>query len=228
MKSRNAAHSKGWPAGYIIYFGAALVALTTTLASCRQLSKGQEFILLNSWRTDLLNGFFQVVTRLGEPQAFVLAGLICLWVCFRTSLLILLSGLTAMVASWALKVWFSAPRPYTFFKLANRLEEIGWVPGLKLASGNTSFPSGHTLAAFTLYTLLCMEVAPRRPLLAFFLFMAAGLTAFSRVYLVQHFVADVLFGSLVGMLLGVAFHSVGRRWGGLQSPVLNRHLRIGR
>lgn len=61
-----------------------------------------------------------------------------------------------------------------------------------------SFPSGHTSTAFTL-ALLLASIVKRNiwvyvfPLIAFFV-------GYSRVYLAQHFVTDVLAGVFVGIV----------------------------
>ena len=59
-----------------------------------------------------------------------------------------------------------------------------------------SFPSGHTACAFAIY--FCLSMMVKNNWLKFFFFFLALLTAFTRVYLSQHFFMDVYGGSLVG------------------------------
>ena len=64
-----------------------------------------------------------------------------------------------------------------------------------------SFPSGHTMAAFEFFTVLCMmPVKKRYKILAG---IVAFTMAFSRLYLQVHFPSDVLGGMLFGTLFGV-------------------------
>jgi membrane-associated phospholipid phosphatase len=59
-----------------------------------------------------------------------------------------------------------------------------------------SFPSGHTTTAFTLALLLAAIV--RKNFWVYFFPLIAFFVGYSRVYLAQHFVGDVLAGICVG------------------------------
>ena len=59
-----------------------------------------------------------------------------------------------------------------------------------------SFPSGHTTAAFAFFCALSI-LARKHPLLQSLFFLLAAGVAYSRMYLSQHFLADVLAGSLL-------------------------------
>jgi membrane-associated phospholipid phosphatase len=63
---------------------------------------------------------------------------------------------------------------------------------------NHSFPSGHTSTAFTM-ALLLAEVIKKRAW-SFILPVLAMLVGYSRVYLAQHFVTDVMAGMTIGMV----------------------------
>lgn len=84
---------------------------------------------------------------------------------------------------------------------------------LKLSAGGipvrapttSSFPSGHTLAAFCAATV--MREPGNRAGNAF-LFTAAGLVGISRLHLRDHHASDVVGGALIGTALGL----VGRRF----------------
>jgi len=68
----------------------------------------------------------------------------------------------------------------------------------------TSFPSGHTLAAFCAATVLSERDDPAGSAL---LFACAGLIGISRIHLRAHHTSDVLGGMVIGTALGV----LGRR-----------------
>ncbi len=65
---------------------------------------------------------------------------------------------------------------------------------------STSFPSGHSAAAFAFAT----GASARLPILAPVLFPLAGAVAYSRVHVGVHFPSDVLIGSAIGVASGVA------------------------
>lgn len=105
------------------------------------------------------------------------------------------SQVVTTVFIYALKHIFAVPRPSV---LLNRLGyTFHTVEGVSLHS-SLSFPSGHTAAAFALMfaiSILCKHNWQRVLCLAI-----AVLTGFSRIYLSQHFLEDVLAGSVVGIL----------------------------
>lgn len=67
----------------------------------------------------------------------------------------------------------------------------------------TSFPSGHATASFCGAVLLSEGTS-----WAWFVFPLAALIAFSRVYVRIHHVSDVLGGTVIGLLIGVAIRVV--------------------
>ena len=66
-----------------------------------------------------------------------------------------------------------------------------------LLRGNGSFPSGHTIAAFSVATVVARRY-PHHRWLPFVAYGLASVVAFSRVSLSAHFVSDVFFGGALG------------------------------
>ena len=91
------------------------------------------------------------------------------------------------------------------------MAEVIRVPGVELNSGQTSFPSGHTIGAFALYSVLAMIFAETRPRLGVFFALLGAAVALSRIFLVQHFLVDVLGGALLGLLVGELVGWLSRR-----------------
>ncbi len=63
--------------------------------------------------------------------------------------------------------------------------------------GNGSFPSGHTIAAFSLATVLARRY-PHQRWVRYASYGLAGVVAFSRLTLSAHFPSDVLLGGVLG------------------------------
>jgi membrane-associated phospholipid phosphatase len=77
------------------------------------------------------------------------------------------------------------------------------VPGVHLRRAMNSFPSGHTSAAFSLFICLAL-ITPRKwaPLWV----VSAWAVAYSRIYLSQHFLEDILLGSVIGLFSTIAIY----------------------
>ena len=67
-----------------------------------------------------------------------------------------------------------------------------------------SFPSGHTLGAFEVATVLTCH----NKRLGKYAFTIASLIGFSRLYLYVHFPTDVLVGAILGTVFGVISHII--------------------
>lgn len=162
-------------------------------------------------RSSFANVFFTYGTRLGEGIAFLTVILIGVMVRYRHALVVALSGLTVMGTSFLTKALFAHERPAAYLRRLDQLEQINLVEGVDLHFGATSFPSGHTMAAFTLFTLLALLI-PRKRLAAAGLFALAMIVAMSRIYLVQHFMKDVYAGSMIGVLLALMIFLMQQRY----------------
>jgi undecaprenyl-diphosphatase len=72
--------------------------------------------------------------------------------------------------------------------------------------GSTSFPSGHSAAAFAFTTGACQEL----PVLAPVLVPLAGAVAYSRVHTGVHYPSDVAAGAAIGICSGILARRVPR------------------
>ncbi len=164
---------------------------------------GNEILYFNPWRIEPLNALFRFLTHLGEAWAYAFFALLLLLVGrYRYALLIVVAGLTTLPVQWYLKDIIGTDRPLTYFEKLGRIEEVTRIPGVVLNSGQTSFPSGHTIGAFALYTVLAMIFAERRPRFGILFALLGASVGISRIFLFQHFLADVMFGALLGILVG--------------------------
>ncbi|MEZ4417066.1 MAG: phosphatase PAP2 family protein [Gemmatimonadota bacterium] len=113
------------------------------------------------------------------------------------------SILAASAASGLAKFAFGRARPYL-----PSSDDGALAPFRALADGGyTSFPSGHTTAAFAMASALSAELSDRWPRLApiapTVLYTAASLTGFARVYHDRHWLTDVVAGAMLGRWVGL-------------------------
>lgn len=160
----------------------------------------------NSPRADV---FFAYATYLGDGVFFVLVCVIVLIYNRRVGFLAFASFALSSLISLFLKtiVFSSSPRPLRFFE--HSINEYHIIKGLDIYSYN-SFPSGHTISAFALFSL--MAFIDKRKERGWFFFLLAALTGYSRVYLFQHFVEDTYVGSLIGTASSVLLYWVMYGW----------------
>jgi membrane-associated phospholipid phosphatase len=67
--------------------------------------------------------------------------------------------------------------------------------------GNGSFPSGHTIAAFSVATVVARRYGNHR-WIPYVAYGAAALVGFSRLSLSAHFLSDVFMGGALGYSIG--------------------------
>jgi membrane-associated phospholipid phosphatase len=183
---------------------------------------GEEILFWNDYREQPLNVFFKTVTRLGEVSAFLLAAFSLLFYRYRYALLLSLTGLAVVPTINGMKNVARVPRPISYFEQIDQRDNVVLVPGVRLNRGRTSFPSGHTAGAFALFTALSLMLrGPYKPLGLLFAVgaIAAGV---SRIFLVQHFLTDVLAGAMLGVVIALVMWPLNAVLG--RSEVLNRHL----
>ncbi len=139
--------------------------------------------------------FFMYCTMIGDPFTMILVTIGTLFIKYRYSLLIGLAYAYSQVIVQILKRIFNSPRPSKFFEGLNPIRTIQDYP---LYEWN-SFPSGHSTSAFALAVVLSYLLPYKRR--HWIIIPIAILTAFSRVYLSQHFFQDVFAGAVLGVVL---------------------------
>ena len=155
------------------------------------------FLWINQNWTPYVGQLARIPSFLGESAAMGILLLISLRMKVKASLLIALVWLSGAVHSWIFKLWLCKgwPRPYAYFSDKNIT--INLVDGVKIHHWN-SFPSGHTITAFSILLLLPLlfpKTQKRYLMLCWGLAFSCGL---SRIILAQHWPQDVLGGMLLG------------------------------
>jgi membrane-associated phospholipid phosphatase len=181
------------------YFTGLLIFLFAGLFYLLINGKAAAFISLNNYHPFFLNAFFINYTFIGDGIfALCLTAIILLYYKKRNQGLALLyaflfSGLVVQI----IKNLVDAPRPRLFFEAGQYLHFINDVS----LANNSSFPSGHTATAFAIATVMAMMMKNKsRQLL---ILIAAVLAGYSRIYLAQHFLLDVIIGASIGSASGM-------------------------
>jgi membrane-associated phospholipid phosphatase len=172
--------------------------------------KDESFLMINGHYSVQADYFFNYVTYLGDGMIWVPLFLYTL-LYKRDFFIAVLSALIicTLITHGCKRIIFpGAPRPLILLKDVAR--------AVPLMNGrdaySNSFPSGHTSTAFTFALLLAYLV--RRNFAMFVFPLIAFMVGYSRVYLAQHFVTDVLVGSVIGIFssyLAIAIYDYFRR-----------------
>jgi len=159
-------------------------------------TKGDAHLILNHYRSVFCDHFFSLTTYLGDGYAAVLTVIVLCFFKFRNALLVALCNISASLITQILKhtLFADQVRPKKYFEGIAELKLIPWVENYSY----NSFPSGHTTTAFA--TFFCFAIMAKNQFIKFLMFCFALLIGFSRVYLSQHFLSDVMAGSAVGVV----------------------------
>lgn len=158
------------------------------------LGKQEAHLWLNSWHRPYPDLFFKYITHLGHGAVPVILFHVLVLVRYSWALGLGVSSLMMGVVIQFLKrsVFAGDHRPAMYF-LDGGLPRI---EGVDLMMEH-SFPSGHAATAFCVFLMLAILVKQRWATYAFL--ALALLTAFSRVYISQHFIQDTIVGSWIGL-----------------------------
>lgn len=205
---------------FLVAFLLLLLNFFFVLATNKQ---GDALIIINGYRSEFWDQFFIIGTRFGEPEAYLIVFVVASAFRFRTGLFAIISGVAAGLSSALLKLIFGAARPMRWF--FDHYEEV-W-HSLNLFEEHmrswayTSFPSGHAASAFALFSFVSFNVRKGKFIVGLGCFLVAAQVAFSRMYLLYHFLRDVTAGALLGLIIGVLMYGLQYRFYP-DSKLLNR------
>jgi len=181
-------------------------------------SKEVIYYTVNSWHFAFGDVIFPLFTDMGDGLFVVALSLIALAYNYRVGFL-LASGfaLTSIVAQ-IMKRFIQAPRPIHFFKDTSHMYLVKGIPMLN----SLSFPSGHTISAFSAAVVLTY-ITPKKQWGLFYLLIAI-LIGYSRMYLSEHFFEDVVGGSAIGLFVTVFWVNWIDQKAFIQSPAWDKGL----
>ena len=138
---------------------------------------------------------------------------------FRSSIVLVASFLISGLFVQIFKHFFfyDLVRPVKFFENGYHLRLIEGVHNFSFHS----FPSGHSASAFAFF--LCIAMTDKRKFMHVLMLLCAILVAYSRVYLSQHFLSDIIAGSFLGILVTFYIKLLMDKF---QSNWLNLNIRI--
>jgi membrane-associated phospholipid phosphatase len=175
----------------------ALIILLFALYLIAIFGKEKSFLLINQFHTSFFDDFFSHITNLGD--GFIWLPLMVFTLIYqRKKWLIVVTNFTlSTIISVILKrlIFSNALRPAYLLKEGFNLH---FVEGVKIYTQN-SFPSGHTTTAFAV-AFTCILLIKKKSNFKYLIFTLAFLVGFSRVYLAEHFLIDVIAGSFLGIL----------------------------
>lgn len=177
------------------FFVPYLIILITCLVIKLTYTREAIYFAVNARHTEWGDFIFPYVTNLGEGYMVITLTIIMLFFSYRKTLLLITSFAITGILVQTVKHIVQAPRPVVYFE--KDLAGIHFVKGISLLHSN-SFPSGHTVSAFSAAVVLSYLVINKR--WGFVFLLVAIAVAFSRMYLSQHFFEDVTAGSMLSTI----------------------------
>lgn len=168
-----------------LIIGGALLSLFT---------KDDLFLSVNGAHNPVMDVIATGITYLGDGITFGLM-LLVLLILRKWKLFLMAAGILLMVTLivQGIKHAVNEPRPIVYFgEEPHVCHIVQWVK----VHGGLSFPSGHTSTAFAMFCFLSLVWGDKK--MGIWMFVFGILTAHSRLYLSQHFFADVYVGSIIG------------------------------
>ena len=199
-----------------IFLSLSLVLIVALGLALLYVPKGDLHLLLCDRHTPARDIFYRYYTQVAEWFPYALCAAILLFGRLGDGLFASACQAFSALTTQVIKHILVAPRPLTWF--SEHMPDVQ----LPLTEGVTmnywlSFPSGHTTSFFALALALSILLSTRMPkipgiLVQIVLFALAALGGYSRIYLSQHFTADVFGGMIVGCLITIVCYAVFYRF----------------
>ncbi|TWF42595.1 membrane-associated phospholipid phosphatase [Chitinophaga polysaccharea] len=167
-------------------------------------SRTTAYFFINHLHTPAGDLVFPYITELGSTVAAILLSAALLVFHRRIGMVLGSAYLFTAAIGGVLKIWIGFPRPHRYFE--HRLHDIYFVPGVQVLDNFRSFPSGHTICAFTAATVLAYYAHNRYWSLLYL--VLAMLVGYSRMYMSQHFLEDVTAGAIIGVFFTMVWLSI--------------------
>ncbi|MCK7591339.1 phosphatase PAP2 family protein [Subsaxibacter sp. CAU 1640] len=167
------------------------------------------FFYINSILSKFPNFQFNL-TQLGDVLIFLPFLTLLLVYAPKLWQSMLIGLLVSTIFTNVLKSFFALPRPAAMFD-----RDVFVITGKAIVSHN-SFPSGHSIATFTILTSILFAFMPSKIKFKIpwfiLIFMIGSVIAFSRVAVGAHYPLDVIIGSIIGYISALLGIIINRRF----------------
>ena len=203
-----------------VFISLSLILVIVLGLALLYIPKGDLHLLLCDRHTPARDIFYRYYTQVAEWFPYVVCVLLLLFsrigdgVCASAAMIF--SALTTQL----FKHIINAPRPVTWFEQNLPDIQLPLVEGVRMNYW-FSFPSGHTTSFFALALVVSIVATNQKSkitnhklqiALQIILVFLAALGAYSRIYLSQHFSADVFAGIIVGVLVSILSYAIFMRF----------------
>lgn len=155
----------------------------------------------NNLRNNFFDTFFYLLTQIGDLYFFILILAIIYWLVDKKyAYKFLFSYILVAGVIGFLKVLVGRIRPYKYL-----LEEGYLIPNKWQETVNRSFPSGHSSSISSVAYGIDNLYGKTNKYVRISLILALIIIPFSRLYLAQHFISDII----VGIIIGLVFSAIG-------------------
>ena len=159
-------------------------------------------VKVNNQSSLIFDYFFKYITFIGDGALLYILSFVLIIFSRKWALMYIISLIVTTIFVQFLKrlLFDNFYRPSRYFK--DLIDDGSWhlVDGVELYD-RFSFPSGHTALSFCFIIIICYFL--KSNFWSLLLILLAFLVGFSRIYLTQHFLIDVWFGSLIGSLISL-------------------------
>jgi membrane-associated phospholipid phosphatase len=182
-------------------------------------TKQQIYFGVNGAYSDFADLVMPYITDLGNGWTIVVLSALLVLFNYRTAFLMATTYALTSLSVQIIKYIADADRPTLLYR--DKLSLIHVVKDVYLLK-YYSFPSGHTVTAFS--TALLVTYLAKNKNWGWLLFIVAVAVGYSRMYLSEHFFEDVTVGSALGIVLTIWWISYIDSKQFINSPKWNRGL----
>ncbi|HEV8270274.1 MAG TPA: phosphatase PAP2 family protein [Chitinophagaceae bacterium] len=163
------------------------------------LGKNGSFQLINSNHNEVADQFFKYFTHYGDGIMWAPLGIYCFFYRRKYFIAVIAGVIISTILAQFLKrvVYPDELRPISYL---SENFPVHIIDGVTMRKSH-SFPSGHTTTAFTMALIIAHMI--NKKAWSILLIILAFLAGYSRVYLAQHFLTDVLGGVCIGIISGI-------------------------
>ncbi len=202
-----------------IFIGLSLILIAVLGLALLYVPKGELHLLLCNRHTPARDIFYRYYTQVAEWFPYVLCVALLLFSRIGDGVFASAGLALSALTTQFFKHLINAPRPVTWFAEHMPDVQLPLVEGVRMNYW-FSFPSGHTTSFFALFFAMSIilttndskTVLQRSGLLQAALWALATLGGYSRIYLSQHFAADVFAGIIVGIGITILCYAVLHRF----------------